>query len=184
MTDVLGPCGSICLTRSLVCIYIFCVLFINVVPSFCHFLSWVILAIRTYVRTICWPWLVCIRKRNFIRNMLNMRWKKRRRRSCGLITGQDWLNPVEDKSDCQVWTEVWDCIGHGVAAGEGIAYHMAQRKHHHRFHYSNYEWNHVHDYDTECRRLRMTRSELIAHSHTVSYFNNLKKKKNLDNLTM
>lgn len=44
-----------------------------------------------------------------------------------LITRQDWLNTIENESDCQERAQVRDRIGHGFPTGEGIANDVAQR---------------------------------------------------------
>lgn len=62
-----------------------------------------------------------------------------------IITRKNWLNPIENESECQEGTELRDSISDGFTAGEGIAYDIPESKHNDCFYYSNNERNQIDD---------------------------------------
>jgi hypothetical protein len=85
----------------------------------------------------------------------------------GGLTGEDWLDAVENDGDGEERTEVGHRV-RGLAAGEEVAQLVAQAEHDGGAHHRHGERERRHDHHRERRRPRVAGPQLVPHPHAAS----------------
>ena len=87
-----------------------------------------------------------------------------------LITWQNRLDAIKNKSEGQKWGKIRDGICNHFTFRECIAQNPAQSKDDNCRNHTNYERDHIHNYHWKCCWFWMSCSKFIANPHTGNYF--------------